>query len=102
MRSLNALHEANTLQSLTYFVLSAVNCNDYCKTSRLAKALIFYIVVQASQEWVENGELVAASQLAVEQCLSPGCGWYSALSLDSIRHAVRALTRMGAATRTTR
>ncbi|KAK3876086.1 hypothetical protein Pcinc_019098 [Petrolisthes cinctipes] len=55
----------------------------------------------ASQEWVDNGELVAASQLAVENCLTPGSGRYSALSLDSIRHALRALTRMGAATRIT-
>lgn len=53
-----------------------------------------------SQVWEDNGLLVTAIQSHIEKSIGSS-GLYSALSLDSIRHFIRALTKMGAVTRTT-
>lgn len=53
-----------------------------------------------SKVWPDNnGQLLTAIQDQVERSIGTS-NLYSALSLDSIRHAVRALTKMGAVTRT--
>ncbi|XP_071550065.1 LOW QUALITY PROTEIN: dihydroxyacetone phosphate acyltransferase [Panulirus ornatus] len=54
--------------------------------------------IMASQEWQDNGALLLAIQGYVESSVVRS-GLYSALSLDTVRHAVRALTRMGAVTK---
>lgn len=53
-----------------------------------------------SQMWEDNGLLVTAIQSQVERSIGTS-GLYSALSLDSIRHSIRAFTKLGIVTRTT-
>ncbi|KAG7174565.1 dihydroxyacetone phosphate acyltransferase-like [Homarus americanus] len=52
----------------------------------------------ASQDWIDNGALVLGIQECIERSLMKS-GLYSALSLDTVRHAVRALSKMGALTK---
>ncbi|XP_045590154.2 dihydroxyacetone phosphate acyltransferase [Procambarus clarkii] len=49
----------------------------------------------ASQGWLDNGTLVSAIQECIEKSVVKS-GVYSALSLDTIRHAVRTLIKVGA------
>ncbi|XP_068233240.1 dihydroxyacetone phosphate acyltransferase-like isoform X2 [Palaemon carinicauda] len=55
----------------------------------------------ATETLLDNGALVLAIQGNVENAVAKN-GVYSALSLDTIRHAVRTLTKMGAVTKTCR
>lgn len=61
---------------------------------------LFCRFLQDSQVWEDNGMLVTAIQSHIERSIGSSM-LYSALSLDSIRHAIRALSKMGAITRTT-
>lgn len=61
---------------------------------------LFCWFLQDSQVWEDNGMLVTAIQSHIERSIGSSM-LYSALSLDSIRHAIRALSKMGAITRTT-
>ncbi|XP_027229277.2 dihydroxyacetone phosphate acyltransferase isoform X1 [Penaeus vannamei] len=48
----------------------------------------------ASQDWLDNGEVVLAIQRHVERIVASS-GVYSALSLDPTRHALRSLIKLG-------
>ncbi|XP_042867540.1 dihydroxyacetone phosphate acyltransferase-like [Penaeus japonicus] len=50
--------------------------------------------ILASQEWLDNGEVVLAIQGRVERLVASS-GAYSALSLDPTRHALRSLLKLG-------
>lgn len=48
----------------------------------------------ASQDWLDNGEVILAIQRHVERIVASS-GVYSALSLDPTRHALRSLIKLG-------
>ncbi|KAK7072961.1 hypothetical protein SK128_014014 [Halocaridina rubra] len=54
--------------------------------------------LQVTENWLDNGALVSAIQGNVEMAVTKNYV-YSALSLDTIRHAIKGLTKMGAVTR---
>nr|XP_053651326.1 dihydroxyacetone phosphate acyltransferase-like [Cherax quadricarinatus] len=81
------MHQANSLITLLLALLKPFTLTYSCAAQTMA-----------SQEWLDNGALVVAVQQSIERSLCKTT-LYSALSLDTVRHAVRAVIRIGAVTK---